>query len=357
VEAPGRLDELGAAGRAAWDAVVADTLERSVEKHDPQGLTTDSAVATEIRAPDWPSFPARIAAERGAGEALVQMDLPNGRLHHQEEYLEWRVVRKADAICRIELTTELREYWQVLAAHEPDRSRALIAEFAGVDEVAPEHVYGALGDPSAATAEARAAAFAQTMLPVDDAAPASPYNNGTDALCCLIHSDNTLAALVDLVLSAARPLLVEDVLTGRTRYPSGSEAIRELNAAARDGRNSDPLIVERVTRLATERRAIGIDDPVGIVIRSVEHHELAQPDGTDVPASWFTFSRGVTAEEAPDGLPRHQRLTFALAPDADFALSDLVVRRTGERLRHGGQLAALVQLTVYLRTGLPGSAP
>jgi hypothetical protein len=343
--APGRLDELGAEGRAAWDAVAGGL-----------GLTLDPAVATEVRAPDWPGFPVRVAARLGAAEALVALDLPDGRQRHQEEYVEWRVVRAGGAIRRIELTTELAAYWRVLAAHEPARTLAVVAELAGVDAVPAAAVYGAL-DPDAATAGDRAAAFDATMLPRGARAPVSTYNNGIDGICCMIQSSNTLDALADLVRSAARPLLVTDAVTGRTRHPSGAEAIRELGAIAVDGRNSDPLLVERVTRLATEGRAIGVDDPVGVAIRGVQRHELAQPDGADVPTSWLAFGRGVAAADAPDSLARHQRLTLAVPDDADFALSDLVVRRTGERLRHGGQLAALVELAVYLRTDPRGSAP
>ncbi len=41
----------------------------------------------------------------------------------QEEYLEWRVVRgEDDTLVRVELTTELRDFWRVLAAHDPDRA-------------------------------------------------------------------------------------------------------------------------------------------------------------------------------------------------------------------------------------------
>ena len=105
--------------------------------------------------------------------------------------------------------------------------------------------------------------------------------------------------------------------------------------------------------MASEGRPVGVDDPIGIYIVSVQEHELAQPDGEDVPEDWFSFKRGVSATQAPDGRQRAQRLTLEVPGDADFALSDLVVRRTGERLVLGGQLAALVQLAVYLRVGEP----
>jgi hypothetical protein len=371
VRPPGRLDELGSQGREAWDAQSAAALQTAVDDlakdgKRPDSLTADPARTAELRIPDWPAFPARIGACLGAERALALLDWrpPEegdlGRIRHQEEYLEWRLAREDQRVRRIEMTTEFPEYWQVLAAHEPKRILALVAAFARESEIPPEAVYGSL-DPfdTAVTPSDRQAAFSQTMLPPkrgesrEALKRVSRYNDGTSALCCMVQPSNTLGALFALVASAARPLLVRDSTTKRARFASGSEAINTLGAAGVDGRNSDPLVVERVTRLATERRPIGFDDPVGVYIRGVQRHELAQPDGTDVPESWFEFGRGVAAAEAPDGLQRRQRLILEAPPDADFALSDLVVRRTGERLRFGGQLAALVQLTLYVRTGTP----
>jgi hypothetical protein len=371
VRPPGGLDELGPEGRRAWDAVVARTFGRVLaelesEGRGPQGLATDATVVPDVRTTDWPAFPVRIAARLGAGHALRLLDCrpPGagdvGRARHQEEYAEWRLIRDGDEVRGIELTTELREYWRVLAAHEPRRTRELVAELAGAEDIAWDGIYGALDPVAAATTpEDRARAFTATMLPTTardvDArvamASVSRFNDGRAALCCMIQPSNTLHALVSLVASAARPHLVTDSVTGRTRFPSGSEAIVALGAAAQDGRNSDPVLVERIVRFVTEGRSIGLDDPLGIYVHDLQRHELAQPGGEDVPAEWVELSRGVGADDADDGRSRYQRLKLELPHDADFALSDLVIRRTGERLRFGGQIAELVELAVYVRSG------
>lgn len=368
MRAPGWLDELDWRGAEVWDGTVAACLEQVLGTlastgRTPQRLTSDFAQIPDIRAPDWPGLPARVVACLGRRKALELLDWHSdegdlGRVRHQEEYLEWRVVRDAengDAIARVEMTTELREYWEVLAAYQPHALLDLVAEFAGRERVEPEEVYGSI-DLGAADATARADAFRCTMLPADHSASfggVSALNDGTQAMCCMVQPTNTLLALLALVMSAARPLTVRDKLTGRPRFASGAEAIEALDAAAQHGRHSDPLIVERVTSLATEGRPLGFDDPIGVYIRSVQHHELAQPDGEDVPEEWFEFSRGVLANAAADGRSRTQRLTLAVPDEADFALNDLVGRRTGERLAFGGQLAALVQVVVHLRSGQP----
>jgi hypothetical protein len=366
LQAPGLLHELDRLGAKEWEATVATTLDdvlRDLRRvgRAPQRLTDDLAQVPDVRAPDWPGFPARIGLCVGRRAVLRLLDWRPadegdlGRVRHQEEYLEWRLVRESasgGAIARIEMTTELREYWEVLAAQQPQTLLNLVAELAGVDEVDPEEVYGDV-DLGEADEAARASAFRHTMLPGEESPSFSALNDGRQAICCMVQPTNTLSALVALAASAARPLAVRDGLTGRPRFASGAEAIEALVAAAQDGRHSDPVVVERVTSLTTEGRPVGFDDPIGVYIRGVQGHELAQPDGEDVPEEWFELSRGVSAAQAADGRQRSQRLTLAVPDDADFAVSDLVVRRTGEPLTFGGQLAALVQLTVYLRSGHP----
>lgn len=381
MRAPGNLEELDAESQPAWDEAIAAVIAE-LRSNDwwSEFVTDDQAQIPEVRAPDWPAFPVRIATCLGWQRALELLDWRPagegdvGRFRHQEEYLEWRVVKERETIRRIEMTTELREYWEVLAAHHPRKMLELVAEFASEASVPCTAVYGST-DPFGAgvDAKARAEAFARTMLPSpagdDDGRDVlqgvSPYNNGLKAICCLIHRFNRLLDLIRLVSTSAHPLLVRDPVTERIRFPSGSEAIAGLQPrppVALDGRNSDPLIVERVVRFATEGRRIGFDDPLGIYIRDFQHHELALPDGKPLPAAWFEpegareairFGRGVGPKQAADGRPRYQRLVLELPDDAGMLLGDLIVRRTGERIRFGGQLAALTQLGVYVRTS-PG---
>jgi hypothetical protein len=367
VRPPGELDELGGAGRAAWSDLVAGELNRLIKelaksKRKPRGLLREGEAPAGVRTIEWPAFPVRVAAKHGAVGAMEALDRPlgegpTGGRFGQEEYLEWRLLRRDGEPRGIEMTTEFREYWTVLAAHEPRRTLKLVGKLAGQKgAVAATEVYGeGMPDPLAPGIgpPERKAAFVGTMLPdYDDLSrEVSPCNDGRKALCCMVQSDNNLEALLALVLSAARPLVVKDEITGQKRYPSGSEAIVQLGAEALDGRNSDPLIVERVVRFVSEGRGVGVDDPLGVYIRGLQLHELEQPGGEDVPRAWLELSRGTSAAKSPDGRPRHQRLKLELPEDADFSLADLRVRRSGERLRLGGQLAELVELGAYIAAG------
>jgi hypothetical protein len=293
-------------------------------------------------APDWPGFPARVAGCLTRREALALLDWHGaaGPRALQEEYVEWRVVRDGEAIRRVELTTELGDYWRVLAAFAPERTLALVAGFAGRERVAPRHVYGRECDPFArgVTPAERERAFAATML---DPEGMSPYNDGTAAICCMVQPTNTLEALLAMACAATTPRIVLDVVSGRRRCLTCDEAIPLLGGTAMGGRGSDPVLVERLGRLAFEGRLVAFDDPLGVYIAGVEHGRLRAPDGAAVPREWFRLGRG------SDG--RRQRLVLEPPRESGLAVSDLVDAATEQPIRHGGQIADLVQVVVPLR--------
>jgi hypothetical protein len=359
---PGGLTELDKAAATAWDQALAKTV--AAIKLPRQVQAVADARTPEVTGPDWPAYPVRVDACLGRDETHQLLDWrtddgDEGRLRHQEEYLEWRVVRDGNGRPRrVEMTTEFAAYWKVLAANQPADAIALVGDFAG-EPVPATGLYGDL-DPFAAgvTSQQRGEAFSAIMLRegVSDLAGLSPYNSGTKAICCMIQSTNTLSALINLVGAASEPHVVIDSVSRETRLMSGSEAIHVIPAkAAQDCRNSDPVVVERVARLASEGRVIAFDDPIGVYIQGVEHRQLVLPDGAEVPREWFELSRGLGSDEAPDGRPRYQRLTLEVPPDQGFGLAELLHRTTGKPITHGAQIAELVKLGVYVCTSPQGA--
>lgn len=342
---PGGLDELGAEGKAAWAHAIADLVSK---EHMPPGLHAAPTRATGERTSiEWAAYPERIEACVGRAQAHRLLDRGARGRGFQEEYAEWRMVRDADGTARrFELTTELAAYWEVLATHEPDRTVDLVSEFAG-EPVAAEQLYGA--DPATMDPPARRKAFRK--------AARGPLNDGRKAICCMIQPTNTLSGIVHLAAGSARPRWVVDAHSGDARAMSGREAIAAARGPfadfAQDCRNSDPLIVDRLVKLANEGRVIALDDPVGIYITSVARHELALPGGDDVPQEWFEFGRG----EARRDRPLFQRLTFEVPAGTGFGLGDLTSRRTDTKIEHGAQIAELVQVALYLRTGAAAARP
>jgi len=351
VHEPGHLEALGDAGRAAWAERVASCFAGLEKSRFVQARPT--AATPHATVIDWTGFPVRVAACLSRRRAQELLDWrgergDEGRRRLQEEYLEWRVVRGAPReIRRVEFTTELPEYWRVLAAHEPSTLLETIAELAGKARVAARVAYGDL-DPLArrVTPAQRESAFAAAML---EPGAMSGYNTGANAICCMVQRTNTLRALASLVAVAGAARRVRNAATGEWRCLTAAEAIPLFPGAAVQHRASDPLVAERVGRLAFEGRRIALEDPPGVYIQGVEHTRLRTPDGDAVPLEWFRFARGQD--------PRFQRLTFEVPPGEGLAVSDLVDVATGRPIRFGAQVAELVQVVLRLRVGPAGAVP
>lgn len=348
----------------AWADRVSREWVSAAGQLDPPVARPAAVGSSERRELDWPASAARVEGCLGRRDALRLLDwatadgLTMGRVHHQEEYCEWRVVRVGGLARGMEFTTELPEYWEVLAGVWPERALSLVAEFADLAEVPVGAVYGDLDalSPQTTAAQRTAAFRAQMLTGRDGGLPVSPLNNGQAAITCMVHRDNNVTALVRLTVAASRPYLVRDTLSGRPRFASGAEAIAALKLPAVDGRYSDPLIAETVVRLTCEGWRVQVDEPAAVYIAQVQHEALAQPDGADIPANWFEFSRP-QLPAGDDASPRYQRLTLRLPADADFSLESLKLRRTGENLEYGGQIAELLQLRVAVSTSRASIVP
>jgi hypothetical protein len=290
--------ELGPAGKAAWEAVV----ERCLPRRHPYMLRVPDRRTPYAVAPDWTALPLRVADCLGRERALALVD---GRRDLQEEYAEWRTVRKGGKVVRVELTTELRDYWRVLVEHEPERAIDLAGEFTG-------------------------RTIARADLPRLDRL--------RDGICFMTHPSNDLAALARLAAAAAMPC------TAGGRRATAREAIPLLGDAAAAGRASDPVIVEVLGRLAAERRLVALADPTGVELAGVQHARLRTPGGEVVPREWFDVSRA------------GRRLVFQVPAGEGFVAGDLVDAATERPVRYGAQIAELVQLRVQLRASAPGAA-
>ena len=209
MDEPGGLRELGETGRAAWDDAVARCVRAVVpDARHPFLLPTADRRTPLVTGPDWTGLPPRVVGCLGRARAL---DLLDGERRLQEEYLEWRTVRdRGGAIIRVEMTTELCDYWQVLAAHEPARTVDLVGELTG-RAVEPRDVYG-IRSPAAVDPADRGKAFAAAML-----AHANPLNDGRKGICFMSHRGNDLRALVAIVAAATMPCVLRDPVSGRTR--------------------------------------------------------------------------------------------------------------------------------------------
>ena len=308
-------------------------------------LRTADHRTPDVVGPDWTGFPVRVASCLGRARALEVLDEERNL---QEDYLEWRTVRGSGRrIERVELTTELRDYWRVLAGYEPERTIELMGELTGCS-VRPREVFG-VDRPGELDPEQREAAFAVTCIDQPN-----PFNDGRLGICFMTHRSNDLQSLLELAGAATFPSFVRDPVSRRLRPATAEETIPALDGCAVAGRTSDPVLVERLARLAYEGRLVSFDAPLGVYIDGVEHARLRAPDGSPVPREWFTTSRGLSAVDAPDGRARRQRMVLEVPRSEDFHVDDLVDVATEQPILHGGQIAELVQVRVFLRTSPAG---
>jgi hypothetical protein len=361
VREPGDLQMLPRAGLQAWRSEV-ERLLTVPEPEEPQRLLIRSNRDTpHTLASDWTGLPQRVVSCIGRQAGLGQLDWSGsqgdeGRRRLQEEYLEWRTVRYPDGLIRrVELTTELPEYWATLAAYAPAALLTAVADFAQEDTVDSAAVFGTCNPFGKNTApEDRRAAFIDTML---SAKGTSPYNSGAKAICCMVQSTNTLGGLAALAHAALRTYTVIDEHGVGRRCLSADDVLPLMRGLAQPDRASDPLLVERLTRLAWDGRLVAFDDPIGIYVQGVEYGRLRSPAGTPIPPDWFQFSRGTAAPDTPDRRARWQRMTFEVPENEGYAVGDLIDVATETPISFGGQIAELLQVSVYLRVSDPGVWP
>lgn len=365
---PGMLNDLSGEGQGDWDRYVEQQLNQAITQSGTTQLVADGEQSLEsgIVVIDWSAFPVRI---RECLQSVLQTNRildwqfdnqPYGRLFGaHEEYLEWRTIRNAAGkIVRVEMTSELQEYWLPLAKHHPAKTLQILGEFARESAPAPfAEVYGEL-NPFTSSPEERGEAFQSMMLPttVDGVTQiASPYNNGSKAIAFMANSVNTLSAALFLAAFGAFPYVKR--IDGNTTPLTGREAIRFTEQAAQDCRDSDPTIVGSVINFANQGRKIALVDPPGLYIANVASEALFLPDGaTPVPEDWFRFSRGSKIVDTESGrtLSLAQRLVFEVPPGQGFVVGDLLDSTTGGNIDFGAQIAAKVSIALYAKASATG---
>lgn len=363
---PGNLNDLTGAGAQEWDEFVASLYEEAINASGTQHFVTQNSSMTQPPATvDWDGIPIRVqTCLKSRSKAMRLSDWTTGvgdrgRGICHEEYMEWRTVRDpAGKIVRVEITTEVQEYWIRMARHNPTKLLSLVGRFAGEQSVPFQQVYGNV-NPNApgVTPDDRERGFNSMMLPVAGNPPRSPYNNGQRAICFLYQGVNSLGAAVFLAAFAGFPHAAAVGSTGQLRPLTGAEAIASTQQSAVDCRNSDPTIVGAVIGQAFNGKELALDDPAGLYITNVEADRLLRPDDQmPVPEEWFNLQRGTPSA---DSKQRFQRLVFEVPADLPFVVGDLIDSQTNETIDFGWQVAQLVKVGLYVRIGadVPGSSP
>lgn len=280
-----------------------------------------------------------------------------GRQVLHDEYCEYAVVNRRDPSGRsrpkrVQVTTELREYWLTLAVHDPDRVRAITADMLGT-EPSWSDLYG-VPDPHSLGEEDRRLRFATTMAghggdPELKAAgvaavPAGRLN--TENALFMTHPVNGLDDLLFIVLFGARRFAVGDGGAEPRRAGRDDIFARRKQLACR---HADPVAALAAYGQVLAGRMLAFADPLGIYLRGL-NTELFRVGAEPLPPHWVRWSRG------EEGM--FQRLEFGPADDDDAYLDDIDVVVGAERqaLSGGYQLLRELEVGPLLATGVTRGA-
>lgn len=299
----------------AWSDAVSGLLDARIS---PGGQLFNNVTRTpprtdlEPRRIPWLASPQTVYDHNTRDAARIQVDDPANRANSgegQNEYTEWFTRKDPDGVVtRIDVTTELPDYWRFLGD-------TLSASELG-------DIYRQLF-PDATDADLRSGGRYD---------PNNPFNTTRGAMH-LIGEINTLSPDALGVIAGALPW----------RFNAARQVIDAQDCVGRRAPvfHADPTIVANLNRLAREGRAITIANPFGVYILGVDTEGWVCPDGSD-PAALVTYHRGDP--------PMHARIT--VPPGAPFRLGEVTIG--GIPITSGSQIAERTTVGITVLVGPPG---
>lgn len=356
-DSPGGADDLSSSLRAAWnETIVAVHRKRSGEKlygeDRPETLESpffvlDAAAGRreqdEVMA-KWSPDPSVAVHCLGLERAKELCDSGiDGRHAAHAEYAEYQVVVRDGRAKRVQVTTELREYWLCVAVHAPRTLRDMAEEVLGF-RPSWEDLYG--GDPYKLEADERLRAFATRVAgrgdtqPVDGledvpVQPTGPLN--TKHLLFMTYPLNGLDDVMELLLLGARPWAVQD---GQRLTPATPIVVfTAFGAPDFACRRSDPTVIAEAADAAFAGYKVTMADPPGVSILGFPYGAFTFRD-QPLPEAWVRPSRG---------RPGHyQRLEVGPGDEDDAFLEDIFDVTEQQPLTGGFQLLRQLELGLRL---------
>ena len=356
---PGKADDLGAPLVARWNDTIQATWESLADLRS-RFMTLDPA---ELQQPvqaavKWFGDPAepQFCIDEETARKLSDWGV-RGRHALHNEYCEYAVVQRRDRAGRlrpkrVQVTSELREYWSAIAVADPDAAREMAARTLGF-EPSWEGLYG-VRDPFVLDADAREVAFGHAVAGHGNhprlqqaGVPAQPTGalNRDNALF-MTHPINGLDDLVYIVLFGAHPYTVREA--GGRRAVTREEIFISERVEHLACRHADPAAAVGAHSAAMAGRTVAFADPLGMYLQSLAQDLFLVRDEV-VPQEWVRWSRG------QEGM--RQRLEFGPGDDDDEFLDDIVVAEgaSEEPLTGGYQLLKQIEIGPRVLAGAPST--
>lgn len=267
------------------------------------------------RALVWMGFPRRVMVFEHRDDRREAFRLADeqteGNRERQEEYLEWRAVRRGGKIVKVTFTTETPEYWEVLFQHEPDTVVSLYRTLTGNPGIVR-----------------------------DDLVTGGVYDKHNDwnTRNGIVHLNvdflaNTLGAAVGLAVGSA------DLRGGGPHFLDNYELQEQQPQAPT---SADPRVTMDGNTLVRRGLSVTLREPVGLYIAGWDDTGWTRPDGSPVGNYW-RIVRGRPGAAL--------RLEYEVPAAEGFVVGD--IRIGGRPIEFGGQIAEHVTVMIGGIAGTP----
>jgi phosphatidylserine/phosphatidylglycerophosphate/cardiolipin synthase-like enzyme len=311
---PGFLDDLSDAEKDRWSEIVSRWLDEARQGNPAQNdgpraqffnpLADPPAGDAQVAVISWNAFPRQVKSSSLSDKQRWRRADSDRNL--QDEYCEWSVTRDpiTRKITRVTFTCEGPEYWEVLAALNPDKVLALYQE----------HI-----SPSVKR---------EDLFVNGKYNRRNPFNNSTTGGAMhLIQAANTLGAEIELGAAAT----IRRIRNGIEL--TGAQELILCSRYGAAGRNSDPFIGEQVNAMARQRADVTLNNPVGLYFHEFNPVGWAAPDGED-PRTFWKFVRGKD--------DHFVRAVFEVPAERGYVVGD--IKSAGKTIDFGAQIADFVTI-------------
>lgn len=276
-----------------------------------------------------------------------------GRHNLHNEYCEYALISKRDKNGklrpkRIQFTTELREYYALLAEHSPNKLQEVTSEVLGF-QTTWKDLYG-VDDPLELSENERKVKFAIQVIGhghdedlKKKGVPAQPIGNiNREYALCMSHPINGLDDLLYIVMFGAHPYAINKA--GVIRKATKEEIFKEFGVEHLACRHADPAAAMGAYDQVFTGSIVGFANPLGMYIHTFNANALSYNDDP-IPDSWVKFSRG------------NQRLEIGPNDDKELFLDDIKIEKAGIDipLIGGYDLSTLIEVgpNVLIESGEP----
>ncbi len=344
-QAPGGVDALSKTMLTRWNTVIRtvyDSLKPYQSKFfklDPTGVShPEKAAITWFADPASPVPCKDIDIARQLADWGIR-----GRQALHDEYCEYNIVYQPDQQGklrpkRVQVSTEMREYWTMLAMASPTKLRSVAAEVLGYVPTWQD-LYG-VADPMKLTEAAREIAFSKQNAGhggreelKKKGVPAQPIGKlNTDNLLFMTSPVNGLDDLLFIFMFGAHPYATRSA-DGQLERATKEQIFRHHKTEEFACRHADPAASMSAHSAVFDGRTVAFADPITLTMHTFSIH-LFGHQGKDIPAEWVRFSRG------------RQRLEFGPGDDEAIFLDDLTVALGGDEYPVTGGFQVVQQLEI-----------